>query len=96
MAENKGVAILNRGKRHFQVSGNRRIAPGEIFTATVAESEALLVYGDLADVSKLPLKAGEASAKLVADNAKLLAENAALKKQMEGRDGDEDTKKKAK
>lgn len=90
MAEEKKVSgkvvmMINRGKRHFQISGGRRVAPGEMVEVAAEEAEKLAVYRDFVDVSKVPVK-GSSAAKLSADNAVLLAENAELKKKLAAAD----------
>lgn len=84
MANEKKVVLLNRGKRHFQVSGSRRVAPGETVEVDQDEAKKLTIYPDLVDLSKVSVKVDES--KLKTDNAALMSENAELKKKLAEKD----------
>lgn len=83
--DSKKVVLQNRGKRHFDLGGGRRVSPGEVVEVTAEEAERLSAYGDLVDMSKV-VKAGGVNqaeaAKLRKDNDALALENAKLKEQL--------------
>lgn len=87
----KDVVIINRGKRHFDLSKGRRLAPGGQMPVSEAEAKALLAYPDIAELAKLAVpenvKAMRAkNAKALEDLKKAEAENSELRKQLEERD----------
>lgn len=83
MADAKKVVLLNRGKRHFDLSTGR-LSPGEMLEVTPEEAAKLSIYKDLVDASKLPLRGAGAAeaARLKSENATLADENAKLKAQL--------------